>query len=131
MYRYGDSPFIYPIYGIGGIPEGFSRLSAIYGGVYMLNKPVDGFSFGPDGKVIGVKSGEETARCKMVLCDPSYAPHKVQPTGQIIRAICILNHPIPNTNNANACQIIVPQRQTGRQSDIYISMLSHENCVCP
>jgi Rab GDP dissociation inhibitor len=45
MYRYGESPFIYPIYGIGGIPEGFSRLSAIYGGTYILNKPVDGFSF--------------------------------------------------------------------------------------
>ena len=23
--RYGDSPFIYPIYGLSGIPEGFSR----------------------------------------------------------------------------------------------------------
>ncbi|KAF4759460.1 Rab GDP dissociation inhibitor beta, partial [Perkinsus olseni] len=37
--RYGQSPFIYPIYGLGGIPEGFSRLSAIHGGTYMLNKP--------------------------------------------------------------------------------------------
>lgn len=26
---YGDSPFIYPIYGLGGIPEGFSRMCAI------------------------------------------------------------------------------------------------------
>ena len=34
---YGDSPFIYPVYGIGCIPEGFSRLSAVYGGTYMLN----------------------------------------------------------------------------------------------
>jgi len=35
--RYGDSPFIYPIYGLGGIPEGFSRMCAIYGGTFMLN----------------------------------------------------------------------------------------------
>lgn len=77
MYRFGDSPFIYPIYGIGGIPEGFSRLSAIYGGTYILNKPIDGLSYDAQGKVIGVKSGEEVARTKMVLCDPSYAPHKV------------------------------------------------------
>jgi Rab GDP dissociation inhibitor len=26
---YGETPFIYPVYGIGGIPEGFSRLCAI------------------------------------------------------------------------------------------------------
>ena len=30
---YGDSPFIYPVYGLGGIPEGFSRMCAIYGGI--------------------------------------------------------------------------------------------------
>ena len=35
--RFGDSPFIYPIYGLSGIPESFSRKSAVYGGVYMLN----------------------------------------------------------------------------------------------
>lgn len=27
MGRYGNSPFLYPIYGLGGIPEGFSRLN--------------------------------------------------------------------------------------------------------
>merc|ERR1719343_1502964 len=34
---YGGSPFIYPIYGLGGLPEGFSRLSAIHRGTYMLH----------------------------------------------------------------------------------------------
>ena len=40
MGRYGDSPFIYPIYGLGGIPEGFSRISAVNGGTFMLNTDV-------------------------------------------------------------------------------------------
>lgn len=31
-------PFIYPIYGLGGLPEGFSRLCAIHGGTFILNK---------------------------------------------------------------------------------------------
>jgi len=35
--RYGESPFLYPIYGLGGLPEAFSRLCAIHGGTYMLN----------------------------------------------------------------------------------------------
>ena len=39
--RYGDSPFIYPVYGLGGIPEGFSRMSAIMGGTFMLNTDID------------------------------------------------------------------------------------------
>lgn len=39
--RYGSSPFIYPIYGLGGIPEGFSRISAVNGGTFMLNTDIN------------------------------------------------------------------------------------------
>ncbi|CAE7330061.1 Gdi1 [Symbiodinium sp. KB8] len=49
--QYGGSPFIYPIYGLGGLPEGFSRLAAIHRGTYMLNKSVDGFVYDDAGKV--------------------------------------------------------------------------------
>ena len=57
MARYGNSPYIYPIYGLGGLPEGFSRLSAIHGGTYMLNKPIDTLVY-DNGKVVGVKDAE-------------------------------------------------------------------------
>lgn len=30
--RYGSSPYLYPMYGLGELPQGFARLSAIYGG---------------------------------------------------------------------------------------------------
>lgn len=53
--RYGKSPFIYPVYGLGGLPEGFSRLCAVNGGTYMLSTPIEGFEFDADGKVCGVK----------------------------------------------------------------------------
>ena len=58
------------------------RLSAIYGGTYMLDKPCDEIVM-EDGKVVGVRSGEETAKCKMVICDPSYAKNLVKKTGQV------------------------------------------------
>lgn len=54
--KYGDSPFLYPIYGLGGIPEGFSRYCAIHGGTYMLNTPVDEILFDAEGKVTGIKN---------------------------------------------------------------------------
>lgn len=75
--RYGKSPYLYPMYGLGELPQGFARLSAIYGGTYMLDKPVDEIVFGADGKVVGVRSGEEVAKCKQVYCDPSYIPDRV------------------------------------------------------
>lgn len=54
--RYGDSPFIYPIYGLGGIPEGFSRMAAVNGGTFMLSADVDEVLFDAEGKVSGLKS---------------------------------------------------------------------------
>lgn len=131
--RYGEHPFLYPIYGLGGIPEGFSRFCAIHGGTYMLNKPIDEILFDSDGKVIGVKSGDEQAKAPLVICDPSYVKDTkghVKSTGKVIRSICILDHPIPNTKDATSCQIIIPQKQINRKSDIFINMVSSAHAVC-
>lgn len=61
--RYGRSPFIYPVYGLGGLPEGFSRLCAVNGGTYMLNTPIDSFQMNEEGKVCGVKTKDGQVRC--------------------------------------------------------------------
>ncbi|XP_055838346.1 rab GDP dissociation inhibitor beta [Episyrphus balteatus] len=127
--RYGKSPYLYPMYGLGELPQGFARLSAIYGGTYMLDKPIDEIVLGEGGKVVGVRSGDEIAKCKQVYCDPSYVPDKVRRTGQVIRCICILDHPIPNTKDALSTQIIIPQKQVGRKSDIYVSLVSYTHQV--
>lgn len=111
----------------------------------MLNKPVDEIVM-EGGHVVGVKSeGEvratarsthllrrvrvspplvlilpppppQVARCKQLICDPSYIPDRVRKAGQVIRVICVLSHPIKNTNDANSCQIIIPQNQVNRNS---------------
>jgi len=127
--KYQKSPYLYPLYGLGELPQGFARLSAIYGGTYMLNKPFEGVTKGEDGKVSGVTSEGETAKCKIVVADPSYFPDKCQKSGQVVRAICLLNHPLPNTNNSQSSQIIIPQNQVGRKSDIYVLCVSFAHNV--
>lgn len=41
------------------------------------------------------------------------------------------SQPIPDTDGADSCQIILPQKQTGRKSDIYISMVSYSHQIAP
>jgi len=118
---YGDSPFIYPIYGLAGIPEGFSRKCAIYGGTFMLNRKVDKFLFDEKGMVTGFKSGEEVAKAPMIICSPSYVieagmPELVKSVGKVIRCICIMDHPIPDTGDLPSLQIIIPQMQVNRKN---------------
>ena len=86
----------------------------------MLDKPFDGVVLDDDGAVCGVTSNGETAKCKMVVGDPTYFSDRVKKTGQVVRAICLLNHTIPNTSNANSVQIIFPQSQTGRKSGMNV-----------
>lgn len=131
--RYGEHPFLYPIYGLGGIPEGFSRFCAIHGGTYMLNKPIDEILFDAAGRVQGVKSGDDVAKAPLIICDPSYVQGttgNIESTGKVIRSICIMDHPIPDTKEASSTQIIIPQKQTGRNSDIFINMVSSAHAVC-
>lgn len=43
--------------------------------------------------------------------------------GKVARAICIMSHPIPNTNDSHSGQVILPQKQLGRKSDMYVASL--------
>uniref|UniRef100_A0A5B7AZL7 Guanosine nucleotide diphosphate dissociation inhibitor n=1 Tax=Davidia involucrata TaxID=16924 RepID=A0A5B7AZL7_DAVIN len=127
----GGSPYIYPLYGLGELPQAFARLSAVYGGTYMLSKPECKVEFDGNGKAFGVTSEGETAKCKKVVCDPSYLPNKVKQVGKVARAICIMSHPIPHTNDAHSVQVILPQKQLGRKSDMYLFCCSYSHNVAP
>ncbi|EDR15137.1 uncharacterized protein LACBIDRAFT_186903 [Laccaria bicolor S238N-H82] len=139
MARYGKSPYIYPLYGLGELPQSFARLSAIYGGTYMLDKQIDAIVTDADGKFVGVTSGGETVKAKQVIGDPSYfgagkdgegGKVRVLEEGKVVRAICLLKHPIPGTDDSDSCQIIIPQNQVGRRNDIYIATVSSTHNVC-
>ena len=128
--RYGKSPYIYPLYGLGGLPEGFSRLCAINGGTFMLNKPVDNVLTNPDGVAWGIQTGNEVAKASMIIGDPSYFPSQmIRKVGTVVRSICILDHTIAGTGDAESVQIIIPASQVRRRNDIYVCMVSYAHCV--
>lgn len=92
----------------------------------MLDKPMDEIVTDADGKFVGVKSGDETVKAKQVIGDPSYfgagkpaadgGKVRVLEEGKVVRAICILKHPVPGTEDADSAQIIIPQNQVGRRN---------------
>jgi len=126
--RYGKSPYIYPLYGLGELPQAFARLSAVFGGTYMLNTKVDEIIRNDKGEACGIVSNGQYASCKFVVGDPSYFPDKVRKVGRVVRAICILSHPITPSGEHSA-QIIIPQKAVGRRSDIYIFNCSYQHQV--
>ena len=132
LQSYGNSPYIYPCYGLGGLPESFSRLAAIHGGTFMLNRSVDEVLFDADGCAWGIRGGDEVAKATMFIGDPSYFPKsKTRMTGKVIRSICVLDHLPAGLGDAMSAQIIIPGPQVGKASDIYVMCLTKQLEVCP
>lgn len=118
----------------------------------MLDRKIESVNVDENGKFTGVTSAGETVKAKRVIGDPSYfgagkdmdggGKVRVVETGKVIRAICILKHPIPGTDDADSAQIIIPQNQVGRKNgklktphglelmvDIYIAAVSASHNV--
>jgi Rab GDP dissociation inhibitor len=128
------SPYLYPMYGLGDLPQAFARLCAVWGGTYMLNTPVSGMLV-ENGRVKGIISGDNKAYAPIVIGDPSYftdIPNKTRVKGKIVRAICLVNHPISCFKKpVDSANIIIPQSEVGRQHDIYVCFTSFQQRVCP
>lgn len=39
--RFGNTPFLWPLYGVGELPQGFCRLCAVFGGIYVLRRSIE------------------------------------------------------------------------------------------
>lgn len=135
------SPYLYPLYGLGELPQAFARLAAVHGGTYMLNRDIDGTTvFGEDdltveydaeGVACGVKARDVVARAKLVIGDPSYFPSKCKKVGKVVRAIALLANPIAGTAETPSFQVIFPGGQVGRQNDLYLFCCSASHKVAP
>jgi Rab GDP dissociation inhibitor len=130
------SPFIYPEYGLGGLPEAFARICSIHGGDFMLSRETDSFLFDETtGNVVAVTSTnpdtQEKEGCTVgsVVGDPSYfGEDRRTQQGSVMRCICLLRGPVQGLpSGLESAQIIYPQGQCTpkRSHDIYISVVGN------
>ena len=66
-----------------------------------------------------------------MIGDPSYFKDSVKKIGQVVRSICLMDHPIPNTKDSTSCQVVIPGAQAGRRNDIYICCISYAHNIAP
>jgi len=142
MYQGGTvSPFVYPVYGLGELPQAFARLAAVHGGTYMLGTPLSDIHFDDDGQFTGITISKDaqpdvagrTAKAKFVVGDPSYFPDKCGKIGDVVRTIVFMDHPIEQTKGAQSSQIIIPCTACvpPRKHDIFLLQLSEVHKVVP
>ena len=124
MARFGKSPYIFPRYGLNELPERFSRVSAVYGGLHALNTPLQEVVYAGD-KMTGIKilhpetKAETYIRTKTLIADPTYFlkdSKRIRKIGQVVRAICIINREIDGIGPVDSAQIIIPASQMNRKN---------------
>ncbi|XP_022661192.1 rab proteins geranylgeranyltransferase component A 1-like isoform X1 [Varroa destructor] len=83
--RYGNSPFLCPIYGCGELPQCFCRLCAVFGGIYHLERKTDGFLVNNnDNRIVGVISQGKTFTASHVIANLDTSP---QPMAESIEYV--------------------------------------------
>uniref|UniRef100_A0A8D0BNK0 Rab proteins geranylgeranyltransferase component A n=1 Tax=Salvator merianae TaxID=96440 RepID=A0A8D0BNK0_SALMN len=128
--RYGNTPFLFPLYGQGEIPQCFCRMCAVFGGIYCLRHPV---------RCLVVD--KETKRCKAIIdhfgqriianyfvVEDSYLSEKMcsdVPYRQISRAVLLTDRSILKANSDQQISILtVPPTELGQPAICLIELCS-------
>ncbi|KAG1411370.1 hypothetical protein G6F58_008585 [Rhizopus delemar] len=140
--RFGKGGYLCPLYGgASEIAQAFCRICAVYGGIYILNSPIDKILVNNEtNECTGLvtKEGQEY-NCKTLISGIDYLPLTWLPSGGdfgtwVSRAIVITNHPLKDTeaHDALAYSIFPPGSNAGNVDfPIYIIHQSQESVACP
>ncbi|XP_063413091.1 rab proteins geranylgeranyltransferase component A-like [Mytilus trossulus] len=73
--RYGNTAFLWPLYGCGELPQGFCRMCAVFGGVYCLKMSASHLVVDKDNKCTGVISTDgKKLTAKYAIIEESSVP---------------------------------------------------------
>jgi len=79
--RFGNTPFLWSMYGSGELPQAFCRLCAVFGGVYYLGRSVDGVVVAED-KCVGVVVEGQKISCDYLVLPDSKLPPELEKGGE-------------------------------------------------
>ena len=81
--RYGNTPFLWPMYGSGELPQCFCRLCAVFGGVYHLKRSIEAIIVDPnEAKTKAIISSGRRLECQQLILGPGFSPGALLETNE-------------------------------------------------
>ncbi|XP_040855940.1 rab proteins geranylgeranyltransferase component A 1 isoform X2 [Ochotona curzoniae] len=128
--RYGNTPFLFPLYGQGEIPQCFCRMCAVFGGIYCLRHPVQCLVVDKESrecKAVIDQFGQRI-NCKHFLVEDSYLSESICSRvqyRQISRAVLITDRSVLKTDSDQQISILtVPAEEPGTSAVRVIELCS-------
>ncbi|KAM6984357.1 rab proteins geranylgeranyltransferase component A 1 [Tautogolabrus adspersus] len=118
--RYGNTPFLFPVYGLGEIPQCFCRMCAVFGGIYCLRHSITCLLLDKDSnrcKAV-IDSRGQRISCSHFVVEDGYvgADRKklTTPTRLISRAVLITDRSVlPSDSYQQVSMVTVPPIAAG------------------
>ncbi|XP_036601284.1 rab proteins geranylgeranyltransferase component A 1-like [Trichosurus vulpecula] len=128
--RYGNTPFLFPLYGQGEIPQCFCRICAVYGGIYCLNHAIQCLVVDKEsrkGKAVIDHFGQRIS-AKYFIVEDSYLSEKTCSNvayRQISRAVLITDRSVLKADSDQHISILtVPPVEPGSAAVRVIELCS-------
>uniref|UniRef100_A0A8C9XDM1 Rab proteins geranylgeranyltransferase component A n=1 Tax=Sander lucioperca TaxID=283035 RepID=A0A8C9XDM1_SANLU len=118
--RYGNTPFLFPVYGLGEIPQCFCRMCAVFGGIYCLRHSVSCLLLDKDTnrcKAVIDSRGQRISCSHFVVEDGFIGAdwkREATPTRFLSRAVLITDRSIlPSDSDQQVSMVTVPPIAAG------------------
>uniref|UniRef100_A0A3P9N6A4 Rab proteins geranylgeranyltransferase component A n=1 Tax=Poecilia reticulata TaxID=8081 RepID=A0A3P9N6A4_POERE len=128
--RYGNTPFLFPVYGLGEIPQCFCRMSAVFGGIYCLRHSVHCLIVDRDANrcTAVIDSRGQRISCSHVVMEISYLDRSKVATF-LSRAVLITDSSVlPSESNQQISMVTVPPE--GESPAVKMVELSPSSMTC-
>lgn len=135
--RYGNTPFIFPMYGCGEIPQCFCRLCAVFGGIYCLKRQISAINVNEDAQTVTIEvDGQHQVQAKHIVCSTNSLPDHMRnetPKNYLSRGVFITSSPLGSSElntgggGVNLLRLLSPD---GKREAILVQ-LSHYSGTTP
>lgn len=156
--RYGNTPFLFPMYGCGELPQCFCRLCAVFGGIYCLRRPIERIELRRpeegDGKRLSMVIGEQSIQTQDIVFGSGTIsitgdyqnrsclaglPEMIMPRkcGNMSRGIFLVDAPLggaaENQGGGGVALLKLPPAPgvTADKQGAFVIQLSHHSGTCP
>ncbi|RVE63403.1 hypothetical protein OJAV_G00136120 [Oryzias javanicus] len=133
--RYGNSPFLFPVYGLGEIPQCFCRMSAVFGGIYCLRHSVSCLILDKDAnrcKAV-IDSRGQRISCSHFVVEDGYLGSKrtvTTPTRLLSRAVLITDSSVLSSDSEQQVSMVTIPPGEACQSAVKMVELCSSTMTC-
>lgn len=133
--RYGNTAFLWPLYGSGELLQCFCRMCAVFGGIYCLRRTAQAIVLNNSDEIVAIVDTEgQRLETKWVVMDSSYASSQflpqIQEVRRLSRAVLITDRSvrIDKEQHITVMSLPLPGRNDSRATVYELSSLS---LACP